>query len=119
MATTRQACKSESSGRPTKRTVLTAAEVEALIVEELISQYRMVLHVKRDHAELIPRKSNGRFADGVTGDERFPVSMLVVEDLAISRRMAPLTKNRIAYKDGWREMGLPSPAPGEYWLFVQ
>jgi hypothetical protein len=77
----------------------------------------MVLHVKPDGAELIPRRVVGEF---LTSD-RYPVPADIVEKLR--SQMAPVTEfgnpPGAGWKFGWREMDLPSPAPGEYWLFVQ
>jgi hypothetical protein len=92
-------------------------------VGELISEKVMVLHVKPDSAELVPRQCNGEFFT----HERYAVPLTVVEELR--PQMAVITefgypppeerKRSGGWKSGWREMGLESPAPGEYWLFVQ
>lgn len=99
---------------------MTAAQVSKLISEKV-----MVLHVKPDSAELIPRKIGGKFLT----ENRYVVPLSVVEQLrpqmaVITELGYPPPKERkikigAGWKVGWREMGLESPAPGEYWLFIQ
>lgn len=80
----------------------------------LIRDRWMVLYVGPDGAELRPRKDiDAKFGS----TECFSVPANVLEELR--PLMSPLTERRFNYKTGWREIGLPDPSPGEYWLFTQ
>ena len=91
----------------------------ASIVGQTISRNLMVLHVLPDGSGiLVPRQFSGNVGEFLCDPAlRYRISAAVVEELR--PLMGALTEFRNGQRGGWRDMGLPSPSPGEYWLFIQ